>query len=597
MQDSSRKSRSPERSFLRRDTAVRRPVRVSRPGGHGGHAGQGGQGIPPTGKLRRNGDGVVAGVEAGSDSGIDEGYGCNNGVRGILQQPPQQQAVAAGREQQTTGTPIDPLSRTATVGLSFPHYEVAEGRQQGAPTDSSVLLQEIEETLALTGSSHTLRPTPVKNASQGDLHDTSQLDTDALRRHIDARRSYNTRKKNTAVGIAILPNRSLAGKVQSVDNLDQCGEEMARPPSAASSALHPGDTKGPGSTRSSIVGPILDIEPPERMIGMLGERKKSNMHRGAGGAGAVGSSKTDPGISNSTHMLLQSKMNTQFFSFPNISAAEQRRAGCTPRAEGTRTHSRSPPRANRPRRTPGPAEKRPSEQPPPQAPVAKEASTVDAPVTRAGAKSRYSRMIALGLPKVNIDIDRNHFSRQSLKRRSLQLRERYDMPERGATEGGSTVSYQATPAASQYHYQGNDDMQVESVVDTQNEQESTIVWSSILDDGATSHHNLEITRVTDVNKPLGENLVPTVQAPTSTVPTGPTVNGTTDVPPTTTTTTTTSSVRLDKRHAQRSHLSSSAKKEPVGVSYYKMGPPGLEQAATSPRFPRHAMENTSAPTR
>ena len=197
----------------------------------------------------------------------------------------------------------------------------------------------------------------------------------------------------------------------------------------------------------------------------------------------------DHGVSNTTQMLLETKMRTQILSFPTISAEEQRRALGSPRHESSLLSRRRPTSSRSPSKSPTRQLKRSSskegndragdnrEKLPdlegnpshlcinlavdtttanenvidntdvskseqislltPRA-NAKEMSgsivslnsesSKKTATTMTNNRDRYSRMIALGLPRVNLDIEKDHFSRHSLKRRSQKLREKFEIP-------------------------------------------------------------------------------------------------------------------------------------------------------------------------
>lgn len=175
---------------------------------------------------------------------------------------------------------------------------------------------------------------------------------------------------------------------------------------------------------------------------------------------------SDPGVSHTTHRLLQSQLIKQTFAFPDISPEMQRKApGRTPRVDeslyNTGNHGNTGllhkmVRTNNDllltsqeklphledniekmdiRHSPRPAVSQEilpgSSKEQPQMKRAK--TSIGSELVRSQTfvqnRDKYSKLVSMGLPKVNLDIDRNHFSSNNLMRKSLSLREKFDIKD------------------------------------------------------------------------------------------------------------------------------------------------------------------------
>ena len=183
---------------------------------------------------------------------------------------------------------------------------------------------------------------------------------------------------------------------------------------------------------------------------------------------------SDPGVSNTTHHLLEANIIRRQFVFPCLSPESRRKAITTRVDDKQHLYRMSPGNITRSKSsmngqsfypvhpaaqvhsydinhggeaTPPEREKSASKidlsASHDQLPTAAEQQRAHSSLGMAGGgvtrsqsfyhgqkrPTKYNKMISLGLPKVNIDIDRNHFSQGNIARRSLEMREKYQIPD------------------------------------------------------------------------------------------------------------------------------------------------------------------------
>ena len=179
----------------------------------------------------------------------------------------------------------------------------------------------------------------------------------------------------------------------------------------------------------------------------------------------------DPGVSNTTQLLIQQQLRKSTFQFPEVSVLEKRRALGTPREDAgvsltqryLRTNSNEfqqrPPRTSRTSRQSrrelvrfssieagvdldltnskdseqfksryllDQSPSRIPDSPNQSSPQVHGPKTPTAPSGGAQNRGRYSKLVSLGLPNVKLDLEHNHFSRGSIRRRSQRLRQNFD---------------------------------------------------------------------------------------------------------------------------------------------------------------------------
>ncbi|KAK2168398.1 hypothetical protein LSH36_17g10008 [Paralvinella palmiformis] len=201
----------------------------------------------------------------------------------------------------------------------------------------------------------------------------------------------------------------------------------------------------------------------------------------------------DPGVSNTTQLLIQQHLRKSTFQFPEVSMSEKRRALGTPRDDAgvslthrfVRSNLEFQQRSQRTSRTSRQSRRdlsrlssiesgfdldlsssRDSDQFKSRhldQSASRISDVVSNPASNQpsqGAKSsnatpvgpnrgRYSKLVSLGLPNVKLDLDHNHFSRGSIRRRSQRLRQNLDSaPESttGESSRADSVKSSATVA-------------------------------------------------------------------------------------------------------------------------------------------------------
>ena len=384
--------------------------------------------------------------------------------------------------------------------ITYPKFVVVhDSKEQTQMFDGKVLGGTSQET----GQNAHLTNTEKKKESA--QYHSKHSNNNQLRRNVEARRSYKSYKTSKAImydqssfSVTGRKSGSTNDKSRSMENLypqtpdddfimglypdDMQDYLQARaiitPVQRAVSKHSRGPSPGyqhqpPPPTPASALLMSFGIDPEDREIleeelrkemTMESENRKNRRERMRNrdiNAANIKRDGSDPGVSHTSHRLLEAKVIKHTFAFPEITSDMQRKAtGKTPRVEDLMaySHVNSRPKtiggiapSNR-----GSTEKLPTledsmeksgskddlvnqgedasyntEKERPK--MKRSKTTLGAEPMRSNTfvqnKDKYSKLVSLGLPKVTIDIERNHFSRDNILRRSTLLREKFEIKD------------------------------------------------------------------------------------------------------------------------------------------------------------------------